>query len=344
MTTCVAIAAILVLATLTAVLWPLRRQSRGLVLASVLALGMATFALYQLVGTPAAIGQLAQSPHATPQTMQAAVVQLEEALARDPAQPQGWQLLGRSYAMLDRLPEARDAYARAVKLLPDDPDLLVEAAQARLAASPQKLLDAESVAMLQHALELQPQHQRARWFVGVWHRQNGRPAEAAKTWEPLLAQVDPKTASTLRVQVDSARKDAGLAPLPATPAEAANAAAAPMANSVVVKVALDPDFAARARLRGDASVFVIARVPGGPPMPVAAEKHSLRDLPLTVTLDDADSPMPTQKLSDLKEVEVFARISASGEAMPQDGDIQSPAVRITLPAKAPVELLLGANK
>ena len=70
-----------------------------------------------------------------------------------------------------------------------------------------------------------------------------------------------------------------------------------------MEVALDPAFAARVRLRGDATVFVIARVPGGPPMPVAVERHALQDLPLAVVLDDGDSPMPTQKLSALGEVE-----------------------------------------
>src|SRR3546814_14513155 len=114
-------------------------------------------------------------------------------------------------------------------------------------------------------------------------------------------------------------------------------------RSLTVKVSLDPDFASRVRLRGDASVFVIARIPDGPPMPVAAEKHLLQDLPLTITLDDGDSPMPTQKLSDLEEVEVFARLSSSGEAMRQEGDIDSKPVRVALPATAPVELVIGAE-
>ena len=123
----------------------------------------------------------------------------------------------------------------------------------------------------------------------------------------------------------------------------AQAQALAAASGLQVKVALDPAFAARVRLRGDASVFVIARVPGGPPMPVAAEKHSLQDLPLTLTLDDSDSPMPTQKLSALKEVELVARLSASGNAMRQEGDLESAPVRVTLPARAPVELVLGQS-
>ena len=76
-------------------------------------------------------------------------------------------------------------------------------------------------------------------------------------------------------------------------------------------------------------------------MPVAVEKHALSELPLTVTLDDDDSPMPTKTLSSLGQVELVARISASGNAMRQPGDIESAPVRVDLPAKAPVTLTLG---
>jgi cytochrome c-type biogenesis protein CcmH len=95
-------------------------------------------------------------------------------------------------------------------------------------------------------------------------------------------------------------------------------------------------------LRGDATVFVIARAAGGPPMPVAVERHSLQDLPLDITLDDGDSPMPTQKLSAMREVEVLARISAKGDGIPQAGDLESAPTRVTLPANGPVDVTIGA--
>ncbi|MEG2942620.1 MAG: cytochrome C biogenesis protein, partial [Thermomonas sp.] len=113
------------------------------------------------------------------------------------------------------------------------------------------------------------------------------------------------------------------------------------AGALEVKVALDPEFAARVRLRGDATVFVIARAPDGPPMPVAAEKRSVSELPFTATLDDGDSPMPTRKLSEMKEVVLVARLSESGIANRQDGDIESKPVRVVLPATKPVELVIG---
>lgn len=330
-----AIATVLTLVVFGGVLRPLWRESRLMTAGLVLALCVASIALYRLVGTPAGIdATVAARPL---ETLDEAIVQLRAALEKNPNEPEGWRLLGQSLASQQKFAEARDAYARAVALAPDDADLLAEAAQSRMFADPQRKLDDEAVAMLRHALEVQPQHQRARWFLGVSQRQGGQPADAAKTWEPLLAMVDAATAASLRTQIDAARAEAGLPALPpaATPA--------PSASAVTVKVSLDPDFAARVRLRGDASVFVIARLPGGPPMPVAVEKHALSELPLTVTLDDADSPMPTQKLSALQEVEVLARLSASGNAMRGEGDIDSAAVRVAMPAKSAIELTIGGK-
>ena len=330
----VAIAVFLTLVVLGGVLWPLWRGSRGLALGGALALALATFALYRVVGTPTALEQAART---MPATLDEAVAELQAELKRNPNEPEGWRLLGKSFAAQQKFIESRDAFATAARLMPDDANLLVEAAQSRLFADPGRKLDAEALALLRRALSLQPGHQRAVWLLGVSQRQDGQPAEAAKTWEPLLAQVDAGTAATLREQINEARVEAGLPPLSSPAPIAADA------NALTVKVALDPDFASRVRLRGDASVFVIARVPDGPPMPVAVEKRPLQDLPFTVTLDDGDSPMPTQKLSMLKEVEVLARLSADGDAARGEGDVESAPVRVTLPAGSPLELVLGAS-
>jgi cytochrome c-type biogenesis protein CcmH len=98
------------------------------------------------------------------------------------------------------------------------------------------------------------------------------------------------------------------------------------------------------RPRGDACVFVIARAPGGPPMPVAVEKHGVPELPFTASLDDGDSPMPTQKLSAMQEVEVIARLSMSGNAIPQAGDLESQPLRVKLPSGRPLVLTIDHTR
>lgn len=336
MTAFVLIAGALALLVAAALAWPLRKASPRLFAAMVVVVPALAFCLYRIVGTPA--GLSAPTRAQPPQTLAEAIAGLEADLKRDPRQVDGWRLLARAHAEEGRADKARDAFARAAALAPDNDEVQVEYAESRALADPRKRFDADAVARLQRVLERNPAHQRARWFLGIAQRQGGDDAAAAKTWQPLLTQVDANTAASLRPQIDAAREAAGLPPLP----PAATAPSSP--GALTVKVSLDSDFAARVRLRGDASVFVIARVPNGPPMPVAVEKRTLQELPLDVVLDDRDSPMPTQKLSALKEVEVIARVSASGDAMRQEGDIESAPVRVTLPAKEPVELVIDATK
>jgi cytochrome c-type biogenesis protein CcmH len=314
------------------VLRPLWREKRLSALLLIIGLILASAGLYRHVGTPIALDA---SMVERPDTIEEALIQLERSKDTFPDH-EGWVMLASTYARVGKFEQARDAWEEVLKRAPDEPDFLAAAAESRAQAEPQRRFDARAVDYLQRALKGNPQHQRARLFMGIALRQQNKPADAAAMWEPLLALVDTANAETLRAEVDAARKDAGLPSLP-PPA----AASAP--KGLVVEVALDPAFASRVRLRGDTTVFVIARAPDGPPMPVAVEKHSIADLPLTVTLDDGDGPMPTAKLSALQEVEVIARLSASGNAIRQSDDIESKPVRVKLPATQTVKLTLGAQ-
>lgn len=323
------IAAVLAIATLAFVLRPLWRARAMPTVAVGVVLVAATAVLYWLVGTPEALDPAQRE---APGTMDEAIARLEADLERDPNQVEGLRLLGRAYVQQQQPAKARDAFARAAKLAPDDADILVEAAESRARAAPDRRFDPGAIAMLEQALRLQPMHQRGRWFLGIALRQQGRDADAATTWEPLLAIVDAATAAALRPQIDAARADAGMPPLPAAAAERNE----PEGKTLRVRLRIDP--ALRASLPESASVFVIARAPGGPPMPVAVEKHALRAVPSEVALDDGDGPMPTRRLSEMREVEVLARVSASGNAIPQQGDVESAPVRVRLPAADPVEI------
>ncbi|PPV09163.1 cytochrome C biogenesis protein [Xanthomonas axonopodis pv. vasculorum] len=317
------------------VLRPLWREARGLAATVTLLLLAASAALYWLVGTPGAITQQTNRP-ATPRSLDEAIVQLRAALASNPEQAEGWVLLGRSLSSQQKFAEARDAFARAVALRPDEADVLVAAAQARMLADDSGRPDPEAMRLLEHALAVQPGHQRARWFLGVVQRQAGEPAKASATWEPLLRVVDAATRPGLLEQINAARQDARLEPIQAQ----AGAAADTSGKRIQVRVTLDAEFAKRAGLPGDTSVFVIARA-ADTPMPVAVEKHALSELPLTITLDDGDSPMPTRTLSSLDKVQLLARLSRSGNAMRQADDVESAPVTVALPAAAPAKLVIG---
>ena len=324
---------------------PLRRASPRSWLAVLAAVPLLAIACYQILGTPAALDPARRAPPASaaapadgpadPAQLAAALAELRAELQRNPNQPEGWALLARSLAVQGDLDSARDAWAMAVDLLPDDANLLTEAAQARAQAHPNKLFDEKSMAMLQHALKQQPQHQRARWFLGIAQRQAGRDADAAATWEPLLVQVDGSTRESLRKEIDAARAAAGMPPLPAT--------LAPEAPAGEPRLAVKVQFAPNVRVDGNAVVFVSARAVDGPPMPVAAQRHRVADLPAILVLDDSDSLMPTARLSQTKEVEVTARLSATGSADRSDADIEAAPVRVRLPHAEAIELVIGAR-
>lgn len=326
------VGALATLSVFAVVLRPMWRAKPRSAMLLIVGLMLASAGLYRHIGNPIALDA---SMVERPQTIEQALSQLERSRGTFKDQ-EGWVMLARMYARVGKLEQARDTWDEVLKRAPDEPDFLAAAAEARAQTDAQRRFDPRAVELLQRALKINPEHQQTRFFLGIALRQQNKPADAAKMWEPLLAQVDAANAETLRAEVDAARKDAGLPPLPPP-------VAAPASKGLVVEVALDPAFAARVRLRGDTTVFVIARAPDGPPMPVAVERHTIADLPLTVTLDDTDGPMPTAKLSALQEVEVIARLSESGNAIRQDGDLESKPVRMRLPTEQSVKLVLGAE-
>ena len=321
------LASLMTLATMATLAYALRGGAPRVAVAVALLVPILVGGLYAIVGTPQALDP---EQRRAPDSLEDAIARLEADLQRDPRQPEGWQLLGRAYAGLERFDASRDAFARAARLLPDDDALQVEAAQARARAAPDRRFDATAVQALRKVLARNPDHQHARWYLGIAQRQAGDDAGAVATWTPLLALLDGAAADALREQIAVARAAAGL------PAQATGNTAT--THEVRVRVRLDP---AAAPPPADAVVFVIARQAGGPPMPVAVQRHPVSALPLDIVLSDADSPMPTQPLSALRAVEILARISRSGDAARADGDAESAAVRVALPLDAPVELVIS---
>lgn len=320
----------LLLIVLGWVLRPLWPTQKPFAMAAFVVIALGTATLYRVLGTPAALDVNAL---VAPNSPEQAIAKLKQALDRNPQSLDGWILLGRTYGELGDVANARAAFERALQLAPDNPDLLVTVAEARALGNPDRHFDDAAVALLKRALAQNPTHPRARLFLGVAQRQRGDNAAAAATWGALLADLPPDAAAALRPQVDAARAAAGLPPLPAaaTPASAVRLA---------IRVELPPALAAK--IPAGASLFVFARAPDGPPMPVAAKKLPATGFPVTLTLDDADSPMPTRKLSNLRDVLVQARISASGDVMQSAGDLSSASVPVTLPAKGPITLTLAA--
>ncbi|MBS7457559.1 tetratricopeptide repeat protein [Coralloluteibacterium stylophorae] len=337
MTVFVACALGLVLVALAVLVRPLLRSAPVAATALALGLPLATGAAYMALGTPAALDPAARTPRSTPATpadMAAAVEQLAAEMERNPGNIEGWLLLARSRKAQQRYDDAERALEQASRLAPDDPDILVDLAETMTLAGPSRVIGPEAVALLERALALHPRHQRASWFLGVQAIQAGEPARAVALWEAILPTVDAATATALREQIARARAEAGMPPAEDAP---------PAAAALRVRVALAPEFAGAVD-DGD-TLYVFARQPDGAPMPVAATRLAVATWPVEVSLGDADSPMPTLRLSDLDEAEVVARISRSGDVAAASGDLESTPRRVRLGDEpVPVEIEIDRRR
>ena len=98
------------------------------------------------------------------------------------------------------------------------------------------------------------------------------------------------------------------------------------------RITLAPALAAK--VSPDDVVFVFARaLDGGPKAPLAIQRLQVKNLPLDITLDDSMAMSPAMSLSTQKQVVVGARISKSGSAMAQPGDLQGLSPTVDVGAK-----------
>ncbi|WP_421885575.1 tetratricopeptide repeat protein [Methylibium sp.] len=255
----------------------------------------------------------------------AMVDQLAERLKSRPDDAEGWQMLSRSYAALGRHAEAAEAFRKAIPLNPRDASLLVDLA-ASLVAMDRGAMQGESAGLVERALAIDPAHPKALAFAGLIAFDRKDYPTAVKHWE-ALARVEPADSpfsQQIRASVAQARQLAGMPP-GAEAAPAATSASPPAGAPARVSgtVRLAPSL--KDRVAPDDTLFVFARAAddgGGPRMPLAILRRQAKDLPLQFTLDDSLSMSPAARLSGATRVIVGARLSRSGNAMPQPGDLQ----------------------
>ena len=296
-----------------------------------LLLPLAAIALYFTIGNPAGMSapQVAQS--VTQQDVERMVKELADRLAKEPGNLKGWAMLARSYKVMGRSLEAQQAFERAGAFIDDDAQLLAEYADV-VATNANGNLAGKPAALLEKALKVDPNNGMALWLAGTVALNEKDYDRTLALWERLskLLQPGSEDARTLQGAVDKVREVAGKGPAAGADtraaasansgAKAAGDAAANSAGSISGTVELAPALKAQAA-PGD-TVMVIARVPGTR-MPVAVLRVRASDLPLKFTLDDSLSMSPQARISAATEVDVEARISKSGLAKPEPGDLIS---------------------
>ncbi|QIK38469.1 c-type cytochrome biogenesis protein CcmI [Caldichromatium japonicum] len=256
-------------------------------------------------------------------TLDELVGRLEQRLAQEPNNPEGWLMLGRTYLAIDRPHAAVKALERAYTLAPQSVEVLLAYAEALGLVDPNKSLLGRPAELIAAALEREPDNANARWFAGLIAFQRGQYQSAINVWQGLLDGLDPgsEEAGNLRQVMDEARRRAGMPVASDTPAAQAASTDQQAASAVrlVIQVSLDPNLADQ--VLPEDTVFVLARAASGPQMPLAIQRLKVKDLPATVILDDSHAMDPNIKLSSFETYQIVARTSRSGDAAPQAGDL-----------------------
>lgn len=256
------------------------------------------------------------------------VTQLRARMEANPENAEGWFLLGRTYMRLQNYPDAVYAFEKVVALLPEETAGLLSLADA-MTMRDGRQVGARAVELLEKALSIDPNSVTALWLLGNAAADQGDNAKALTYWQrayPLLGE-EPGMQAELAQVITGAGGEVPAAPAALPPimgtANATAPSPAPAAASggaaIVVEVALAPQLVEQ--LAPEDTVFVLARAESGPPMPLAVARHKADELPLRVTLTDAMAMMPAMKLSAFPRVKVSAKVSKSGQAASQPGDM-----------------------
>ncbi|GAA6130588.1 c-type cytochrome biogenesis protein CcmI [Halopseudomonas sabulinigri] len=285
---------------------PLTRKVAGVLIAAAVVLPAAVVGLYQLWGNPEGLA-LYREMQDTPQvsSLEALIDRTERVVEVQPTNGEAWYMLGRAYMSAQRPADAVQAFGNSLNQIGEAPDVLAQLAQARYFANGNQL-DPESVAALDKALELQPNNATALGLLGIAAFEAGDYSGAIGYWERLLQSTEPGSQGAQAIQggIDRARER--MAAAGQTPPEAQSG------PSISLRVSVAPEL--MAELDPASSVFVFAREPNGPPMPLIAKRLTLSQLPLDVTLTQADAMLPGVTLSSEQSLQLVARVSPTGDA------------------------------
>jgi cytochrome c-type biogenesis protein CcmH len=285
----------------------------------------------------------------TPERLASMADQLAERLQNEPNNAEGWVMLGRIQRALARYDEADLALQKSLALARND-DVMIERAEV-LAQKNNGNFKGEPWAIINAVLKVDPTHGNALLLAGSAAFSEGRFKEALAYWERVKASLPPASpdAAALAEAIDQARERLGMPPLsPATnmanaPASAGVLTAKPASDGterITGRVSIDPALAAQVSPQD--IVFIYANAAEGPRMPLAIIRTTVDKLPYDFVLDDSLAMNPQMKLSQVTSVMVRARISKTGNAMPQPGDFGASVGPVT-PGSAD-ELKLNISK
>ncbi len=292
----------------------------------------------------------ASGPHdAGAASLESMAGQLEQRMLAQPGDPEGWKLLGRTYVVMGNYPKAAEAYGRAVAIAPEDVEALLGVAEARVLTDESQFLG-EAGAIFERALAMAPDNPKALWYAGLTSYQRLELASARERWS-LLKDLSPPPELLQVVDARIAEIDAALGPAPAASATVAAVAAEPEptarrpdaeaapagdGGAIPLRIVVAPELAGR--VPAGAPLFVLARSDAGGP-PLAAVRRTSSELPLSMTLSDANAMIEGTSLGQVDDLLLVARVSLTGRPVQSKGDLYG-QVRYDPASKGPITVTI----
>lgn len=269
---------------------------------------LSAMGLYTWLGTPDALDPMAAKAldKNSPVDLQKMVENLAQKLKDKPDNLEAWVMLGRSYRSLEQFDASIQAYDRALTMLADD-DLRLERVEV-MAMRSQGNFEGEPWRVIREILQRDPQHYGALLMAGSASYAHEKYVDALQYWQAARKTLEPQNPDIpgLENAIASAQDKLGIKPK-----------ISPLAVSGQVSLSA----ALKSKANPTDVVFVYATPANGERMPLAIFKSTVAQLPLNFTLDDSTAMSPERKLSGAGDVFIKVRVSKSGNAMPQSGDL-----------------------
>lgn len=237
------------------------------------------------------------------------IERMEEQAERQPDNPNVWSALFPVYRETGQMSKAVDALERLIEIEGRIPPLLAQLAQIRFFMADRELTD-DVQALVDETLEQDPRQPTVLGLLGINAFDDGDYEQAIDHWRRAIANIeDPNTVSSLRDGIRVAQERMGI-----EPEEAA-------AEGTGIRVRVSLDEALVGRVEDDASVFITARDTEGELPPLAVVRAQVSELPMTVVLDESAAMSPQAQISQVQEARLVVRVSPTGQATPQPGDL-----------------------
>jgi cytochrome c-type biogenesis protein CcmH len=327
------------------------KRSQVSLISIIIAVPALAIGLYLYLGTPESIDMPAAARQAaTPHdgagstdkpvpSVDEMIAKLEQRLQEQPDDAKGLYLLSRAYMHTQQFEKAEKSLEKLTQLATNDPNIWANYADV-VAVNQKGKLAGRPYEYTKRALALDPKHAKALWLAGTYHFQQQQYDKAIRFWEILKQQIpdDSRDAEMLRNSISDAQKRLGIEPTEQQAQQTLQPAQTDTATSASItgRVALADIM--KDKVSPEDTVFVYARAASGPRMPLAIVRKQVKDLPFEFKLDDSMAMMPQMKLSNFDKVIVSARISKSGNAMTQSGDLISNQPEVEVKGKQALSL------